>query len=178
METLEAALTQHPALLELPTLERLAASIVQSASAQPEAARHVLARLVILLEGYNQAHAEQVNLEEQTRFVAVHDSLLIVAEALDADLMVGLRHSLGWALNTLGNTHAGQNEHAAAIDAYTRAIAHAPQDAMLYRNRAGEHIEMAQWAQAEADVERAAALEPDAPRLAALRETLAEQSGE
>ena len=44
---------------------------------------------------------------------------------------------------------------------------------MLYRNRAGEHIELGQWEQAQADINQAAAREPDAPRLVELRESLA-----
>jgi tetratricopeptide (TPR) repeat protein len=176
-EALEHTLAQHPALLELPTLERLVA-MVPDAAGQPGAARHLLALLGILLERYNHAHAEHVDLAEQARFVALHETLLHLAETLDDELAGGLRRSLAWALNTLGNAYATQDDHAAAVDAYTRAIAHAPEVAMLYRNRAGEHIEIEQWAQAKADIEQAAALEPDAPRLVDLRQALAQRQSE
>ncbi len=178
LEGLEQALAQHPLLLELATLERLGEWVTTAAAAQPEVAWPLLARLGLLLERYNRAHTEGVDPAEQARFVALHQALLPAAEALDADLFAGLRNSLVWALNTLGNAHAGQGDHAAAIAAYSQAIGHAPQEAMLYRNRAGEYLEMRQWAQAEADIAQAAALEPDAPRLAHLRQTLAQQSEE
>jgi len=174
VEALEQTLAQHPVLWELATLEGLAGLVRGAQEAgQPEAARHLLARLAVLLERYHHAHAERVEREKQERFVALHASLLPVAEGLDAELAAGLRRSLGWALNTLGNAHAEKGEHAAAVEAYSRAIAYAPENAMLYRNRAGEYMEMEQWAQAEADVEQAAALEPEAARLAQLREALA-----
>jgi tetratricopeptide (TPR) repeat protein len=179
LEALHAALAQHPALLELPTLEQMAALVRGAHEAnQPEAAHHVLARLAVLLEQYNQAHAGQVDLAEQAAFATLHETLLPVAEVLDAGLAVGLRRSLGWALNTLGNAHAEQGDHATAVETYTRAIGHAPEEAMLYRNRAGEYIELQQWAQAEADVAHAVALQPDAPRLEELRQALAQQAGE
>jgi len=178
LEALEQALAQHPLLLELATLERLGEWVTTAAAAQPEVAWPLLARLGLLLERYNRAHTEGVDPVEQARFVALHQALLPAAEALDADLSAGLRNSLVWALNTLGNAHAEQGDHAAAITAYSQAIGHAPQEAMLYRNRASEYLEMRQWAQAEADIAQAAALEPDAPRLAHLRQTLAQQSGE
>ncbi len=174
-DALEQTLAHHPVLLELPTLERLAGLVTEAEAAQSDAVRHLLALLAVLLERYNHAHAEQVDLGEQAQFVALHESLLPLAESLDATLVVGLRRSLGWALNTLGNAHAERGDHAAAVEAYTRAIDHDPENAMLYRNRAGEHIEMEQWPQAEADVAQAAALEPDAPRLTHLREALAQR---
>ncbi len=172
--SLEQALAEHPALLALPTLEELAELLERmQADGQPDAARHLLARLAILLEQYNHTHAENVDLAEQARFAALHEAVLPAAATLDEDLAAGLRRSLGWALNTLGNAHAEAGDHAAAVEAYTRAIGHDPENGMLYRNRAGEYIEMEQWTLAHADVERAAALEPDAPRLAQLREALA-----
>jgi hypothetical protein len=42
------------------------------------------------------------------------------------------------------------------VETYSRAIGHAPDDAMLYRNRAGEYLELRQWAQAETDIAQAA----------------------
>ena len=98
--------------------------------------------------------------------------------AIADDLAAQLRQSLGWALNTLGNARSNQGDHPAAIEAYSRGLAHAPENAVLYRNRAGEHLELSQWAQAEADIDRAAALEPDAPRLEKLRQALTEQRAE
>ena len=179
LEALEQTLTQHPVLLDPPALEQLAALVTAAYQAsQPDTARHVLARLAILLERYNHAHAEQVDLAEQARFVALHEALLPVAEALDIDWAAGLRRSLGWALNTLGNAHAEQGDHAAAIETYSRAIGQTPDNAMLYRNRAGEYLELQQWTQAEADIAQAATLEPEASRLAQLHQALAQRSRE
>ncbi len=173
-EALEQTLAQHPILAELAALERLGSGIPAMAQAQPDMALRLLAVLGVLVDRYNRAHAERVDLTEQGRFVTLCESLLAVAGPLNADLAAGLRESLGWALNTLGNAYAEQGDHAAAVEAYTRAITHAPENAMLYRNRAGEYIEMQQWAQAEADIAQAAALEPDAPRLAQLRQDVAQ----
>ncbi len=177
MEALEQALAQHPILLELPTLEQLAALVAKAQEAgQPDSARQLLLLLGILLDRYNRAHTEQVEPAEQARFVALCESLLSIAAPLDEDFAAGLRQVSAWALNTLGNAHAEGGDHAAAVEAYTRAIAHTPEEAMLYRNRAGEYIEMEKWAEAERDIERAAALEPDAPRLIHLRQALANRS--
>jgi hypothetical protein len=46
---------------------------------------------------------------------------------------------------------------------------------MLYRNRAGERLELGELDLAEADINQAANLEPDAPRLANLRQTLTQK---
>jgi tetratricopeptide (TPR) repeat protein len=175
MESLQTTLTEHPILLELPTLEELAVLVTGAQeTGQPEAARHLLALLATLLGQYGHTHTEQVDLAQQARFVVIHETLLPLAETLGDELAASLRRSLAWALNTLGNAHAEGGDHAAAVEAYTSAIAYAQDEAMLYRNRAGEHIEMEQWAQAEADTKQAAALEPDAPRLVDLRQALAQ----
>jgi len=179
MESFQAVLAQHPVLLQLPTLTELAGMFAAAHQAgQPDAAQHLLARLAILLEQYNHTHAEQVDPAEQAQFVALHQALLPLAETLEADLAAQLRQSLGWALNTLGNTYSEQGNHAAAITAYSQAIGYTPENAMFYRNRAGEYLELKQWAQAETDIDQAAALEPDAPRLSNLRQALAQQSAE
>ncbi|HRQ38252.1 MAG TPA: tetratricopeptide repeat protein, partial [Chloroflexota bacterium] len=174
-ESLEAALSQHPTLLELPTLERLAAFVADSAANQPDAARHLLVRLLALLQRYNDTHTSNVDLGEQARFVALPEALLEAAAALPGDLAGALRQTLGWALNTWGNALAEQGDHAAAVATYSRAIGHAPDNAMLYRNRAGERLELGEVDEAEADINQAANLEPDAPRLADLRQTLAQK---
>ena len=178
-EALQAALDKHPALLELTTLSQLASLVTGTQKAsQTEAARHSLALVAILLEQYNHAHTEQIDPEEQAQFVALHETLIPLAAGLDGDLAVGLRRSLGWALNTLGNHYAGQADHEKAIETYAQALAQAPDDAMLYRNRAGQYIELGQLVEAQADVERATQLEPDAPRLAQLRQALATADGQ
>ncbi|MBE7533681.1 MAG: tetratricopeptide repeat protein [Ardenticatenaceae bacterium] len=176
-EALQAAIAQHATLLELSTLEQLAGLFQGAPEAdQREAAHHLLVRLTFLLHQYNHTHATSPDFDEQSRFVALLEGLLAPAATLDVDVAAGLRQTLGWALNTLGNAQAEQGDHAAAVATYGRAIAHAPDNAMLYRNRAGEHLEMGQVAAAAADIERAAQLEPEAPRLAQLRRALAEKT--
>lgn len=178
-EALQAAIAQHATLLELSTLEQLAGLFQGAPEAdQREAAHHLLVRLTFLLHQYNHTHATSPDFDEQSRFVALLEGLLAPAATLDADVAAGLRRTLGWALNTWGNAQAEQGDHAAAVETYGRAIAHAPDNAMLYRNRAGEHLEMGQVAAAAADIERAAQLEPEAPRLAQLRQALAEKSND
>lgn len=173
IEALEHTLAQHPILAELAALERLGVEIPALVNADPNMARRLLALLGVLLDNYNHTHAEHVDPAEHARFVALHEAALSVAEPLDENLAAGLRDSLGWALNTQGNAHAEHDDHTAAVEAYTRALVHTPENAMLYRNRAGEYLELRQWVQAESDIAQAAALEPDAPRLVELREALA-----
>jgi tetratricopeptide (TPR) repeat protein len=117
-----------------------------------------------------------VDLADQAAFAALHEKMLPIAEALDANLLARLHRSLGWALNSLGNAHAQQDDHAAAVKTYTGALSHAPDNAMLYRNRAGEYLELGQLDEAQADIEQATALEPDAERLPHLRQALAEKT--
>jgi tetratricopeptide (TPR) repeat protein len=134
--------------------------------------------LVVLLEQYNHAHMEQVDPAAQAQFIELHQTLLPPAEEMDEALVAGLRRSLGWALHTLANHYAGQADHEKAIEIYGQALAQSPEEAMLYRNRAVQYIELGQLVEAQADVERAAQLEPDAPRLAQLRQALGTGEGQ
>jgi tetratricopeptide (TPR) repeat protein len=70
----------------------------------------------------------------------------------------------GW--NGLGSAYGGLGDHAAAAEAYRRAINLAPDQALLYRNRADAFIELGRLDEAEADCQKAQALEPDNPRTA------------
>ncbi|MBK6429193.1 tetratricopeptide repeat protein [Candidatus Amarolinea dominans] len=103
-----------------------------------------------------------------------------LAGQVDAGLATGLRQQAGRACNVLGNHHADDtdaNDPEQAIAAYSRGLAFDPTNAMLLRNRAGVQIEQGDFTAAQADIEAAAALEPDAPRLAALRRDLAAAQG-
>jgi tetratricopeptide (TPR) repeat protein len=166
-ESFEAALTAHPALKELPTLQQLAGVVQQAHRAgQPALAQHGLELLLSLFRIYNYEHADQIEPEAQAQVIDLHEALLPPAEALaEAALLAGVRESASWALNTLGNHYAQQGEHAQAVETYTQAIAYAPQTAMLYRNRAGEYLERQQYAAARQDIDQAAGLEPEAARL-------------
>jgi hypothetical protein len=76
----------------------------------------------------------------------------------------------------LGNHRSDvDKDYEAAIAAYSQGLAFAPHHAILLRNRAGAHIERGDYAAAAADIDAAAALEPEAPRLAELRRELAER---
>ena len=174
-KALEQALTQHPVLLEIPTIELLTTMVIDAPDEQTEAVQHLLTLLTILLERYNRAHQEQIDLSEQAAFIALHEELLPIAESLNADLLAGLLQSLSWALNTLGNAYAAQENHVTATETYTRALSHTPNDAVLYRNRASEYLELDQLEQAQADIEAAATLEPEAERLPQLKKALNEK---
>ncbi|MEM7532071.1 MAG: tetratricopeptide repeat protein [Chloroflexota bacterium] len=145
------------------------------------------------------AHTQFISLCEQLMPVteAVDNALENTPDST-MKLTPALHKITSWALNTLGNHYAttddsaqsdtvqGTNktgarpDYTAAIDAYTRAIVHqaanAPDhgqvNAMLYRNRAGVHIEMGNLDAAQADIDTATQLEPDAERLIELREEL------
>ncbi|MCB0175274.1 MAG: tetratricopeptide repeat protein, partial [Anaerolineae bacterium] len=166
-DSFAAAIEAHPMLKELPMLQQLAGAIQQAhRDNQPALAQHWLALLLTLLRIYNYEHTEQIDAEAQGQFIELHEILLPVAEALDETALAdGLRETCGWALNTLGNHYAQQGDHAQAVESYSRAVAHAPQNAMLYRNRAGEYLDLQQVEAARQDIEQAAALEPDAARL-------------
>ena len=166
-ETFEQTIEEHPALRERPALEKLTALVEQAHDEeQPEMALQLLSLLIPLLQIYNHEHSDRIDPEEHTPFIDLHESLLPFAEASGTEeLVAGLRRSLSWALHTLGNHYAEHREHAKAIETYTRAIGQEPQNAMIYRNRAGEYIERQRFEQAQADIEQAERLEPDAARL-------------
>jgi tetratricopeptide (TPR) repeat protein len=66
--------------------------------------------------------------------------------------------------NRRGNALDAQQDHAAAVESYSQAIALVPDQAYLYRNRAGSRLSLGQWAETEADARRAVELEPDRAR--------------
>ena len=125
--------------------------------------------LVVLLNGYNDAHSEQIDLEQHRAVIDLCERLIPLAEQLDDRLAAEVRRQAGWACNTLGNHYADAvKELDQAVAAYTRGLAFDPRNAMLLRNRAGVHLDRRDAAAAQTDIEAAAALEPDAPRLAEL----------
>ncbi|MFC1961260.1 hypothetical protein ACFLYO_11205, partial [Chloroflexota bacterium] len=143
------------------------------AAGQTQELRMPLTLLVMLFERYNAAHIEDIDLEEQETLVALYEQARPVAKALeDAVLITGLCRAMALALNTLGNHHATADNHEAAIATYTKALEQSPEIAMLYRNRAGEYIELGQLAAAQTDIEAAQRLEPDAERLSELLDEL------
>ncbi|MFZ1472769.1 MAG: hypothetical protein WAV79_07545, partial [Anaerolineae bacterium] len=136
--------------------------------------------LVVLMEGYNETHSDEIDSEAHTAVIDLCAQVIPLAAQIEAGLATALRHQAGWACNTLGNHHADDtdaNDPEQAIAAYSRGLAFDPTNAMLLRNRAGEQIEQGDFTAAQADIEAAAALEPDAPRLAALRRDLAAAQG-
>jgi len=134
----------------------------------------LLVFLAMLMDSYNRGHSEQIAVEAHQAVIGLCEQVIPLAEQLDAGLATGLRGQAGWACNTLGNHYADQAKDLdQAVAAYTRGLGFDPSIAMLLRNRAGVHIERRDVAAAQADIEAAAALEPDAPRLAELRAQLA-----
>ncbi len=166
-EELARVMEEHPLLGERPALERLAGAVVQAqAAGETEFTERLLVLLGPLLDIYNRSHAEAIEPEEQEWFITLHERLLAAGDALEIpDITVVLNQSLGWALNTLGNYYAQAGDPKEAVTAYSRALSTAPENAMLYRNRAGEYIELGEFDRAKTDIEAAAGLEPDAVRL-------------
>ncbi|MBX3001244.1 MAG: hypothetical protein KF893_22175, partial [Caldilineaceae bacterium] len=163
----QQAMSDHPLLLELPTLERLASTLEEvHAAGQQEGSQALLARLLLLFDHYNHTHVTDIDPIEQERFVALHQRLLPLADAMSADL----RRSAAWAFNTLGNHYAdNKRDLAQAVAAYTSGVDMDETNAMILRNRAGLFLDLEEYAAAAADIDAAAALEPDAARLSRLR---------
>jgi hypothetical protein len=178
---LAQALDAHPILREPQALFALVGLLNRALQdRQNEAVVRLTVLLASLLDGYNNAHTEQIDPETHTAVVDLCERLIPLAEQLDDRLAVGVRQQAGWACNTLGNHFArdGENQDLAqAVAAYTRGAAFDPHNAMLLRNRAGVHLDRRDLRAAQADIEAAAALEPNAPRLAELRAALAAGEG-
>ena len=179
-ESLAQALADHPLLRQAEALFALAGLLNQALQAQEsQSVAHLVLLFALLLEGYNDAHAEQIDAEPHAALIDLGEQLLPIARQIDADLAAGIQEVLGWLCNSLGNhfaSGAGKNLPG-AIAAYSRGLAFAPETPILLRNRAGCHIEAGDLPAAQADIDAAAALEPDAPRLAQLREELAKKRG-
>jgi hypothetical protein len=178
---LAQALAEHPILAEPQALFALAGLVDQ---AQQDQQNEAVARLVVLLaallDGYNNTHVEQIDPQAQAAVVDLCGRLIPLAQQIDDRLAESVCRQAGWACNTLGNHYAdeGANQDLdGAVAAYTRGLAHDPANAMLLRNRAGVHLDRRDWDAARQDIAAAAALEPDAPRLAELRRALADGLG-
>jgi tetratricopeptide (TPR) repeat protein len=179
-QALVQTLHDHPILAEAEALFALAGLINEALTQQQN---ETVARLVLFLAllpaQYNHAHSEQIDLETHQAVIDLFDQVIPLAEQIDAGLAAMLRQQAGWACNTLGNHFAADGDDkdlGQAVAAYTRGLALDPANAMLLRNRAGVHLDRQDRTAAQADIEAAAALEPDAPRLADLRAAL-DQAG-
>jgi tetratricopeptide (TPR) repeat protein len=179
-ESFRDVLSRNPALIELPAL-RTVVGLATTAQAQggAEGAAQVVVLSLLLFSAYTAHHNEAIDPGEQTDFLALHEALLPVAASLATpELAVAVRESAVWAGNTLGNHHASTGDHTAAVAAYSRSLEYQPDQALVLRNRAGTLINLGEFTRARADLERAAALEPDAARLAELWRQLEEGEGE
>jgi tetratricopeptide (TPR) repeat protein len=176
-QSLAQVLADHPVLREADALFAAAGLLNQALSAQQtEALVRLVVLLAVLLDGYNRAHGENVDAGAHGPVIDLCEQVIPLAEQLDAGLAAELRGQAGWACNTLGNHYAsegGAQDLDQAIATYSRGLACDPGNAMLLRNRAGVHLDRRDWAAAQADVEAAAVLEPEASRLAELRAVLA-----
>ena len=179
-QALAQALHDHPILHEAPGLFALAGLLNQALQAQERAEiTRLLVFLVALLQSYNDTHQEEFDLEAHSAVIDLCAQVIPLAGQLDAGLATALRQEAAWACNTLGN-HAADTlkDLAQAVAAYSRGLTFDPANAMLLRNRAGVHLNRRDLAAAQADIAAAAALQPDAPRLADLRQALAAAQGE
>ena len=103
----------------------------------------------------------------------VEKALAFLDEAEARFSALGLPAYVAWVHNSRGNLWHRREDHAAAVEAYTRAIQAWPQEGAFYRNRADTFIEMGDFAAAAADLEQAATLAPEHPYLALRRAQLA-----
>jgi tetratricopeptide (TPR) repeat protein len=171
---LAQALADHPILAQADALFALAGLLNQALAAQQnEAVARLVVSLVVLVDAYNRAHSEGIALEAHQAVIDLCEQVIPLAEQISGELAQAFRQQTGWAGNTLGNHYADElKDLDQAVAAYTRGLAFDPRNAMLLRNRAGVHLDRRDWPAAQADIEAAAALQPDAPRLADLRATL------
>ena len=182
-EALAQTLTDHPALGELPAIERVAGLVQQAqAGGSRDDAVQWLYFATVMAERYLYSHTKGIVAADQEEFIAVLEGLIVTGEELAvadeaeaaADLVQALRSIAGHACNALGNHRSdAEKDYAAAIAAYTRGSAFDPANAMQLRNRAGAHIELGDCDAAAADIEAATAMEPDALRLVELNDELA-----
>jgi tetratricopeptide (TPR) repeat protein len=145
--------------------------------------------LLALVDAYNNAHSEQIEVEQHQAVIGLCEGVIPLAEQIGGDpstvlrlrsgcssgqaLARAFRQQAGRACNTLGNHYADAvKDLEQAVAAYTRGLSSDPNNAMLLRNRAGVHLDRRDLAAAQADIEAAAALDPDAPRLVELRAAL------
>ncbi len=158
---------KHPVLLELPTINRMVDGVIRAqADSHPEIATRPLALLILLIDGYNRAHFQDINPEEHQRFIDALERLLPAAQAVDPTTMYrDVRKLMAQAYNTLGNHYADLKAHQRAIEIYTRAVEVDDTAAMFLRNRAGVYIDMKDYEAARADIERAQQIDPNAKRL-------------
>jgi len=176
---LQQVLADQPALGD-PAATLLLAQLLDSAAAAQDGAAvtRLAVLLVILVEQYNQ-HGGAAPIAQRQAVVEICENLLPLAEQIEPQLAAGLREQAGWACNRLGAAMADeQQDHAAALAAFSRGLTFDAGNAVLRRNRAGEQIVLNDLAAAAADIEQAAALDPDAPRLATLRSDLAAWAGD
>ena len=175
-QELAQALADHPILRETDALFALAGLLNQALAAQQnEAVARLMVFPAVLMDGYNRDHSEQIDVEAHQAVIGLYEQVIPLAEQIEARLAAGLRQQFGWACNTLANHFADDGENQdldQAVVAYTRGLAFDPANAMLLRNRAGVHLDRGDPAAAQADIEAAASLEPDALRLAELRTQL------
>nr|MBP8291793.1 hypothetical protein [Caldilineaceae bacterium] len=178
-EDLRRVLANQQPLAAPAAIFALAALLDGALAAQDGAAATRLTVLfVILVERYNHTDS-QVPVEHRQAVVELSEKVLPLAEQIDPQLGAGLREQAAWACNRLGAALADdQQDHAGALAAFSRGLAFDDGNAVLRRNRAGEAIVLNDLAAAVADIEKAAALEPDAPRLVTLRSDLAAWQGD
>ncbi len=100
-------------------------------------------------------------------YAAVEDyptALAMLEEAAARYQALGLPHDHASAINSIANMYDAQGEHQQAVEAYTRAMA-LYSSPMWYRNRADQYLKLKDAANAAADIEAAARLQPDHPYL-------------
>ncbi|MBI5876545.1 MAG: tetratricopeptide repeat protein [Chloroflexi bacterium] len=89
----------------------------------------------------------------------------LLEDAAQRYRMLGLVADEANAINSIANSYDAMKAFDKAIDAYTRAIALFPKQAMWFRNRAHQYLKLRDAGKAERDIEIAAGLQPNHPYL-------------
>jgi DNA-binding protein Fis len=145
----------------------------RQAEANDPARQAFQAALTTYLEQVQAAEANPDNLEAWQAAVAAGEALLAPELAATPDVnWEALRANLASVYNRLSITQETSHNLEASLAAIDRAIALQPDEAMWRRNRSGTLIDLGRLDEATEELERARALEPEAPRLAQLQESL------
>lgn len=135
---------------------------------KPEEVQAVIAMSLLLGERF--LRQEDIPHDDLKQFIADCESFVLprAEESGEEQLVIGCKHLLGWAYNTLNVQYDNQKDYPQALAAVSKAIEYKPNEAIYYRNRARTHIDMKAYASALPDLEKAQELDGDNNRLARL----------
>ncbi len=167
-ESQDAVVKRYPELVELSGLTALTAGVEKALTRKATElhANLLLSHLLGLVSLYYNAHSEVTNGAEQVAYIDVLSRLRAAAVELNQlEMAEELRIGLSYASTALGCYYSDNDDREGAIEAYTFALTHTPEDALIYRNRALEYLALGNLDAASADLEQAGTQEPDSSAL-------------